>query len=79
MQGGGIDADRIQVKLRVKFNADGSVIGQPQVMNTDPSRSFQIAAENAQRAVLECQPYPLPPEKFSAWQDMILNFVPRDM
>lgn len=79
VQGGGIDADRISVKLRVKFNETGGVVGQPQVMNQDASKAFQVAAENAVRAVLDCAPYPLPPDKYAVWQDMILNFVPRDM
>jgi colicin import membrane protein len=79
VQGGGIDADRISVKLRVKFSETGGIVGQPQVMNHDASKAFQVAAENAVRAVLDCAPYPLPPDRYAVWQDMILNFVPRDM
>ena len=67
------------VKLRIGFNIDGSVIGQPEVVNSSPSPLFQVAAEAAIRAVLGCQSYQMPPEKYESWRDVILNFDPRHM
>jgi hypothetical protein len=76
---GGLGAAHIVIKLRMKLNEDGTLVGYPTVENSDPSPYFQAAADSAVRAVYQCQPYVLPPEKYSLWRDMILNFDPSDM
>ena len=48
-------------------------------MNAGGSPFFQAAAESAVRAVFECQPYAMPPQKYDQWRDMVLNFDPRQM
>lgn len=76
---GGLGADRIVVKLRMRLNEDGTLLGYPTVENRGGSPFFQAAADSAVRAVYACQPYILPAEKYSLWHDMILNFDPSDM
>ena len=76
---GGLGADQIVIKLRLKLNEDGTLVGYPTVANTDLSPFFQAAADSAVRAVYQCQPYELPSEKYALWRDMILNFDPSDM
>lgn len=76
---GGLGADAIVIKLRLKLNEDGSLIGYPTVANSGGSPFFQAAADSAVRAVFQCQPYELPSEKYAVWRDMILNFDPRQM
>ncbi len=76
---GGLGAGHIVVKLRMKLNKDGTLVGYPTVENSDPSPFFRAAADAAVRAVYQCQPYTLPPEKYSLWRDMILNFDPSEM
>jgi colicin import membrane protein len=76
---GGLGADRIVIKLRLKLNEDGTLVGYPTIANTDSSPFFQAAADSAVRAVYQCQPYDLPAEKYALWRDMILNFDPSDM
>jgi len=76
---GGLGADRIVVKLRLKLNEDGTLIGYPAVANRGASPFFQAAADSAVRAVYQCQPYTLPDDKYALWRDMILNFDPSDM
>jgi colicin import membrane protein len=76
---GGLGADAIIVKLRLKLNEDGSLIGYPSVANSGSSPFFQAAADSAVRAVFQCQPYTLPSDKYSVWRDMILTFDPRQM
>ncbi len=76
---GGLGADRIVIKLRLKLNEDGTLVGYPTIANSDSSPFFQAAADSAVRAVYQCQPYELPSEKFALWRDMILNFDPSDM
>jgi outer membrane biosynthesis protein TonB len=76
---GGLGADDIVVKIRLKLNEDGTLTGYPTVANRGSSPFFQAAADSAVRAVYQCQPYVLPPEKYAVWRDMILNFDPSQM
>ena len=76
---GGLGADQIVVKLRLKLNEDGTLVGYPIVANSGSSPFFQAAADSAVRAVYQCQPYELPKAKYALWRDMILNFDPGDM
>jgi outer membrane biosynthesis protein TonB len=76
---GGLGADQIVVKLRLKLNEDGTLVGYPTVANSGSSPFFQAAADSAVRAVYQCQPYELPKAKYALWREMILNFDPSDM
>lgn len=76
---GGLGSDAIRVKIRMQLKRDGMLAEQPQVVNRDGSPFFAAAADSAVRAVMLCQPYSLPGEKFALWRDMILNFDPREM
>ena len=76
---GGIGIGSLVVKLRLKFNRDGHLAKPPQLMNGRNTPVFRAAAESAMRAVIECEPYNMPPKKYALWGDMILNFDPRDM
>lgn len=76
---GGLGAEEILVRIRLKLNEDGTLVGYPSVTNHGGSPFFQAAADSAVRAVIQCQPYALPNEKYALWRDMILNFDPSDM
>ena len=76
---GGLGAEQIVVKLRLKLNEDGTLVGYPTVANSGSSPFFQAAADSAVRAVYQCQPYALPGDKYALWRDMILNFDPSEM
>lgn len=76
---GGQGVEDIIVKLGIQLNPDGSVVGAPRVINAGGSTMFPVAAENAIRAVLACQPYTLPPELFDHWRAVNLTFDPKQM
>ncbi|MCP4936917.1 MAG: hypothetical protein GY927_22610 [bacterium] len=76
---GGLGSRDLNVKLRIKFKLDGTLEKPPELANFSGSPFFRPAAEAAKRAVWQCQPYRMPKDKFATWQDMILNFDPRDM
>ncbi len=79
---GGLGSGRIIVKLRLKFEQDGSLRSMPRLMNRERSGVFDAAADSAIRAVWQCQPYTMPREKYAGdqgWNDMILNFNPSEM
>ena len=52
---GGLGAEQIVVKLGLKLNEDGTLVGYPTVANSGSSPFFQAAADSAVRAV-----YPVP-------------------
>lgn len=69
------------LKVRVKFGLDrsGEVSASPEVMNSSSNPAFRAAASSAVRAVMRCAPYSLPASKYEAWQEVIINFDPREM
>jgi colicin import membrane protein len=77
--GGGESAQNTQVKLRLRFNPDGTLASEPQVMNPQNTPYFLAVRDSALRAVQACEPYSLPPAKYEFWKDIVLNFDPRDM
>jgi hypothetical protein len=76
---GGLGSDRIVVKLHIALHRDGSLAFPPKVANTIGSPFFRPAAESALRALTQCQPYRMPPEKYDQWREMLLTFDPRQM
>jgi colicin import membrane protein len=76
--GGGSDTP--VVTLRWRLHPDGSLDGEPMVVNQARGDTvFQLAAEAAVRAVKECSPFPLPPDKYAYWKTIERNFDPRSM
>lgn len=72
--------DRIVVKIQVKLTRDGRLIGPPRVVNSAPSPLFRDAADSAVRALVQCEPYSLPPDKYEGgWEFMELTFDPARM
>lgn len=76
---GGLGAEVLKVKLRLRLGRDGMLASRPEVVNRAASPFFVAASESAVRAVMLCQPYQLPAAKYALWRDMILNFDPREM
>jgi hypothetical protein len=78
---GARDAQDLVVGIKVLMNRDGSVRA---VKITDSGRMaadafYRSAAENARRAILSCQPFPLPIKRYEVWQDMRFTFNPSEM
>ncbi|MBX9590173.1 MAG: cell envelope integrity protein TolA [Hyphomonadaceae bacterium] len=75
--GGGSDTPVVTLRWRLKL--DGSLDGDPQVEQPRGDALFRIAAEAAMRAVRECSPFDLPPEKYSSWKTITWDFDPSQM
>ena len=74
-------ADQLKVDIQVKLEKDGSV-KQAEIADRQRYRSdvlYRAAANSARRAVLDCQPLPLPPEKYQFWKEFIFGFDPKFM
>jgi len=74
------DARDLDVLVRIKLKRDGSLLSDPVVTNRGSHPLFQVAAESALRAVRLCAPYSfLPQAKYDSWNDIEVNFDPRQM
>jgi hypothetical protein len=73
------EAKDLVVTVRFSLGRDGSLSGEPMVVNHGRNALFQVAAESALRAVRRCQPFRLPASKYEAWQEVEVNFDPNEM
>ncbi|WP_315736316.1 protein TolA [Bradyrhizobium sp. SZCCHNR1093] len=66
----GVDEDKIEVDIDIQLRPDGSLAAVPAVVGTrGPSRVSVAMAENAKRAVENCQPYSfLPKNRYNEWK-----------
>jgi len=82
LQAGAAEAEKYLVTLSVDLRRDGSVIGQPKLiepslLTVSSDKFYRDAYERAKRAILQCQPYELPPERYDSWRTVVLEFDPR--
>jgi colicin import membrane protein len=68
--------------IRIKLNQDGSLAGEPAVMNRSAEPLFDVAADSATRAARRCAPLRIPAQfvpYYQDWKDLVVNFNLRDM
>jgi outer membrane biosynthesis protein TonB len=78
---GARDAESLIVELRVAMNSDGNV-RSVEILDSAGRMGdsfYRTAAESARRAVLQCQPLPVPPKKYDVWREIYLTFDPSQM
>jgi colicin import membrane protein len=73
------NAKSLKIALKVNFNQNGTLQRDPALLNRDSNPMFQVAAESAIRAIIECQPYRLPIARYDAWKEVEFAFDPRDL
>ncbi len=76
---GWTDPSEVRVVLVMSLNPDGSVNGDPEVVERPAGRYEQAAPESALRAVRRCAPYTLPPDKYESWKQVKITFDPVEM
>ncbi len=81
---GSSGAPDLQVRIRVRFQPDGSLARPPEIidggrMSVTGQEYYRAAAESARRAIQRCSPLKLPPETYDIWRDTELTFDPKDM
>ncbi len=76
-------AKDMTVDIKMEIGKDGTVRKAEIVHENRMAQdsAFRTAAESAQRAVLDpqCNPLPLPKEKYDQWKDLEFSFNPKDM
>ena len=73
-------AEDVRIQVKMNLNQSGYIDGQPQVDargGTDTAR--RTLSDSVRRAVLRCEPYELPIEKYGVWSNVVLNFDPSQM
>lgn len=79
---GAPNPEELVVTLRIQLTQAGRLLSPPELvenmrMSNDPY--YQVAVRNARQALIMCQPYKLPLEKYASWRDIRFIFNPRDM
>jgi len=67
----------VVVTLRWDLGEDGRLLGQPRIVNPEPTPDIMPSANQANRAVRACQPFRLPAARYSVWKTIIWDFDPR--
>lgn len=75
--GGGSEVPAVTIKWRLR--PDGSLDGDPQVVEAGSGAFAGLAVEAALRAVRQCQPFTLPPESYGLWKEVNWVFDPSRM
>ena len=75
---GAREAD-LTIRVHFQLNQDGTVNGTPQVENASADPIFDATARSAVAALMECQAYDLPRERYDLWKDNTLDFNPNLM
>ena len=68
--------------IRVALRQDGTLAGQPAVVNTSNDPLFRVAAESALTATRRCTPLRIPAQFapfYNDWRDVVVNFDSRDV
>lgn len=75
------DAGDVRIRVVMKLDRDGSIIGKPEVVATGGSEGTRRALSGgAYRAILRSAPFTsLPADKYDAWSEVIVNFDPSDL
>jgi len=71
--------EQLIVQFELYLNQDGSVAQPPQLLSGGSDSFARAAAEAARRALYQCQPYRLPPDRYGQWRDIQMTFDPRLM
>ena len=69
------NARGLVVVVRVKLKRDGSLAGEPVVVNSGTGM-FNVVAKSALAALRRCQPFKLPAAAYEVWKEVELSFVP---
>lgn len=65
---GGIEVQKSEAAFVIKLKRDGTLEGMPVPEGTPPTPYLRVYQESALRAIIECQPYNLPPAFFDEWK-----------
>ncbi|WP_041798127.1 hypothetical protein [Rhodopseudomonas palustris] len=74
---GGIEAQRAEAAFVIRLKRDGTLESMPQPEGHPATPYLRVYQESALRAIIECQPYKLPPAFFEEWKYFAPVFTDR--
>ncbi|MGP9810068.1 cell envelope integrity protein TolA [Rhodopseudomonas sp. NSM] len=74
---GGIEAQRAEAAFVIRLKRDGTLESMPQPEGHPATPYLRVYQESALRAIIECQPYKLPPAFFDEWKYFAPVFTDR--
>ena len=80
---GAPNANELIVLMHIQLRPDGTLMAPPEFVDETRYNSgdayYRAAADAARRAVIQCQPYTLPPQKYETWREIEMQFDPSMM
>jgi hypothetical protein len=75
------DAADVRIKVTMRLDPNGELIGEPEVEATGGSDAARRALMGgARRAILKSAPFKgLPADKYDSWSEVVVNFDPSSM
>ena len=67
------------ITIGLKLNRAGRLEGSPENLSSNSGVGMIQAYEAARRAVISCQPYKLPIEKYEQWREIVIDLDPSGM
>jgi len=74
---GGIEVQKSEAAFAIRLKRDGRLEGMPVPEGTPATPYLRVYQESALRAIIECQPYNLPPAYFDEWKYFAPVFTER--
>ena len=65
---GGIESQKPEVAFAIRLKRDGTLEGSPVPEGVPSTPYLRVYQESALRAIIECQPYKLPPPLYEEWK-----------
>jgi outer membrane biosynthesis protein TonB len=74
---GGIESQNPEAAFTIRLKRDGRLEGMPVPEGSPATPYLRVYQESALRAIIECQPYNLPPDYFDEWRYFTPVFTER--
>jgi outer membrane biosynthesis protein TonB len=74
---GGIESQNPEAAFTIRLKRDGTLEGKPVPEGSPATPYLRVYQESALRAIIECQPYNLPPDYFDEWKYFTPVFTER--
>ncbi len=74
---GGLESQNPEVSFEIKLKRDGTLEAPPVPEGSPGTPYLRVYQESALRAIIECQPYNLPPQFFEEWKYFAPVFTER--
>jgi hypothetical protein len=74
---GGIESQNPEAAFTIRLKRDGALETTPVPEGTPATPYLRVYQESALRAILDCQPYKLPPELYDEWKFFTPVFTER--